>query len=79
MMDWDPYMTRQQEEEVSTSATTTTQFNNNKGFKIVDMNRAGAHNAAGALVPSQFVGECLCSQVLPSHVLFSDLFSTPPT
>ena len=56
-MDWDPYMTRQQEEEVSTSATTTTQFNNNKGFKIVDMNRAVAHNAAGALIPSQFVGQ----------------------
>ena len=54
MMDWDPYMTRQQEEEVSTISSTT---NNNKGFKIVDMNRAGAHNAAGALIPSQFVGE----------------------
>ena len=73
-MDWDPYMTRHQEEQVTTAT-----LNNNKGFKIVDMNRAGAHNAAGALVPSQFVGECLYSGVLPSHVLFSDLFSTPPT
>ena len=51
-MDWDPYMTRQQEEQVSTAHLN----NNKKGFKIVDMNRAGAHNAAGALVPSQFVG-----------------------
>ena len=48
----DPKVEGHKEEQVS-----TTQVNNNKGFKIVDMNRAVAHNAAGALIPSQFVGE----------------------
>ena len=81
MMDWDPYMTRQQEEKVSTISTNTTQFNNNKGFKIVDMNRAGAHNAAGALIPSQFVGEFYSTMnQQPANLLsYLDLFSTPST
>ena len=31
-------------------------LNNNRGFKMVDMNRTGAHNAAGALLDSHTVG-----------------------
>ena len=58
-MDWDPYMVRNQE-EVSLSrvkSVEATRMNNNsKMFKIVDMNKSLAHNAAGAIVDSQFVG-----------------------
>ena len=58
-MDWDPYMVRNQE-EVSLSRVEAVEAgrmnNNNKMFKIVDMNKSLAHNAAGAIVDSQFVG-----------------------
>eukprot|EP00092_Neocalanus_flemingeri_P041446 GFUD01045132.1.p1 GENE.GFUD01045132.1~~GFUD01045132.1.p1 ORF type:complete len:543 (+),score=189.01 GFUD01045132.1:159-1787(+) len=50
-MDWDPYMVRGQEVKVGLQLD---KFNT-KGFRIVDMNKAVAHNAAGALVDSQFV------------------------
>ena len=59
-MDWDPYMVRNQE-EVSLSRVEAVEAgrmnNNNKMFKIVDMNKSLAHNAAGAIVDSQFVGK----------------------
>ena len=65
-MDWDPYMVRDREEGSTEPVIgpDLNKINNNSGqkvFKIVDMNSAVAHNAAGALVDSQFV----------------DLFSTP--
>ena len=63
-MDWDPYMVRDKEEANTEPVTVPglNKINNNSNvFKIVDMNSAVAHNAAGALVDSQFV----------------DLFSTP--
>ena len=63
-MDWDPYMVRDKEESNTEPVTVPglNKINNNSNvFKIVDMNSAVAHNAAGALVDSQFV----------------DLFSTP--
>ena len=63
-MDWDPYMVRDKEESNTEPITVPglNKINNNSNvFKIVDMNSAVAHNAAGALVDSQFV----------------DLFSTP--
>ena len=67
-MDWDPYMVRDKE-EVNTEPVTVpglNKINNNLNvFKIVDMNSAVAHNAAGALVDSQFVDLFSTSQ-LPS-------------
>ena len=50
---WDPYLTRAQEvpgEVQGQLASSTT------SLRMVDMNKAGAHNAARALVNSQFVG-----------------------
>ena len=58
-MAWDPYMVRNTEE----ASLVTASNNNNKVLKMVDMNKSGAHNAAGALVDSQFL----------------DLFSTAPS
>ena len=52
-MDWDPYMSRNGE-EVNMVADMVD--NNNKVLRIVDMNKSVAHNAAGALVDSQFLG-----------------------
>jgi len=51
-MDWDPYMSRNGE-EVNMVADMVD--NNNKVLRIVDMNKSVAHNAAGALVDSQFL------------------------
>jgi len=56
-IDWDPYLMRAQEVQPGIQPDKGL----NKGFRIVDMNKAVAHNAARALVDSQFV----------------DLFSTP--
>jgi len=53
-IDWDPYKARGQEVQIGS----TDQFcnkRNSKGFRIVDMSKTVAHNAAGALVDSQFV------------------------
>jgi len=52
-IDWDPYLVRGQEVKLGSPMDTIS--NNNKGFRIVDMNKSLAHNAAGALVDSQFV------------------------
>ena len=64
-IDWDPYMVRGQEVQMGlqTHKFSNTTFNN-KGFRIVDMNKAVAHNAAGALVDSQFVGRYLDLQII---------------
>ena len=67
-MDWDPYMVRDKEEANTEPVTVPglNKINNNSNvFKIVDMNSAVAHNAAGALVDSQFVDLFSTSQ-LPS-------------
>ena len=62
---WDPYLTRAREvpgEVQGQLASTTT------SLRMVDMNKAGAHNAARALVNSQFVGRselCACYRISP--------------
>ena len=62
-MEWDPYMVRNQEEvslsrvEAVEAVSAARMNNNNKMFKIVDMNKSLAHNAAGAIVDPQFVGK----------------------
>ena len=64
---WDPYLTRAQEvpREVQghlASITTTS-------LRMVDMNKAGAHNAARALVNSQFVGKSeLCAMCVLHNI-----------
>ena len=52
---WDPYVGRSSQESGPSYKETTLPF------RMVDMNKAGAHNAARALVNSQFVGENLFS------------------
>jgi len=54
-IDWDPYMVRGQEVHPGHQLDKFNNSVNAKGFRIVDMNKAVAHNAAGALVDSQFV------------------------
>lgn len=54
-IDWDPYMVRGQEVQVGLHVDKFNNSVNAKGFRMVDLNKAVAHNAAGALVDSQFV------------------------
>jgi len=54
-IDWDPYMVRGQEVQVGLQVDKFNNSVNAKGFRMVDLNKAVAHNAAGALVDSQFV------------------------
>ena len=50
---WDPYIGRGGQDSGPSFKETT---QNQLPFRMVDMNKAGAHNAARALVNSQFVG-----------------------
>ena len=68
-LDWDPYMVRGHEVQPSPSPLTPTTL------KTVDMNKAGAHNAARALVNSQFVGWWVSGSYYYMSSS-SDLFST---
>jgi len=54
-IDWDPYMVRGQEVQVGLQVDKFNNSVNAKGFRMVDLNKTVAHNAAGALVDSQFV------------------------
>ena len=63
-IDWDPYMVRGQEVQVGLQQEKFNNHVNAKGFRMVDLNKSVAHNAAGALVDSQFVGMLLFNSYL---------------